>query len=476
MAGHAGEREVPPEYDLGYESVTEERRETLPVEGSLPAYLDGTYVRNGPGRFEVGDRSVDHWFDGLAMLRRYGFGDGVVEYANRFLRTEAFGAARRGEFGADGFAQTVDRGPLGRLMELFSLDPTDNANADVLEVDGEFLALTESPRAVRFDPTTLSSSGTVEWDDDLPVGHTTPHLKRDPDGGDAFGYLTSFLPRSAYHVFRIPPERPLRRERVASVDVDAPAYMHSFALTGEYVVLTEMPFVLPPRRLLSLRDDPLLDRYEWRPQRRTRFLVVDRETGSLAAEHRMPPFVVFHHVGARRDGESLVVDLVAFDSPSVLNGMYLDRLRDGAPTAGGGGELRRYRLPIRGGDPTVETVAEELALPRTGPDASRDTRRFVYAQDTRREGPPRGIAKVDRTTGERNTWWSDRGYVGEPTFVPDPAGKTGDDGVVLVEELVPERDRTELVVIDAVELSERARVVGPNALPFGFHGRYFEDA
>jgi beta,beta-carotene 9',10'-dioxygenase len=192
----------------------------------------------------------------------------------------------------------------------------------------------------------------------------------------------------------------------------------------------------------------------------------------VVAEHRVPPFVVFHHANAHRDGDELVVDLLAFDSPSVLNGMYLDRLRDTAPTSGSGGELRRYRLPLDSGDPTGKTVATNLALPRIRPDRTGRPYRYVYAQDSRAAGPPRGIARVDVETGERRTWWTDAGYPGEPVFVPAPGDDAPEDGVVLVETLVPDRDRSELVVVAADSMTERARVAAPHRIPFGFHGQY----
>lgn len=485
----------PRDYRLGYESVEREHDGVVPpVEGSIPPWLTGTFYRNGPGRFEVGDRSVDHWFDGLALLRRFAFapgddgqggrdedrdgdeagGDGpAVEYASRFLRTEAFEAAAAGRIGAQGFAETPDRGPFERLRSALSLEPTDNANADVARLGGRHVALTESPRAVAFDPRTLETRGELDWADDLPPGHTTPHLRRDPDRGETLGYLTTFFPEASYRVFRIP-DGELRRETVATVPVENPAYMHSFAHTPEYVVLTEQPFVLPPLKLLSPRRESLVRRFEWRPQQLTRFLVVERATGEVAAQRRVPPFVTFHHANAHRDGDDLVVDLVAFDSPSVLNGMYLDRLRSAPASRGGGGELRRYRIPLSGGDPTVETVAEELAMPRIREDRAGRPYRYVYAQHTAGEGPPGGVAKVDVEAGERSVWQA-AGYPSEPVFVPRPDGDGPDDGVVLVESLLPEEGRSALVVVDAADMAERARVPLPGAIPFGFHGQYVAD-
>jgi beta,beta-carotene 9',10'-dioxygenase len=56
---------------------------------------------------EVGTRTFNHWFDGLAMLHRFAFMDGGVTYANRFLKSKAFCAAKAtgkisfGEFATD---------------------------------------------------------------------------------------------------------------------------------------------------------------------------------------------------------------------------------------------------------------------------------------------------------------------------------------------------------------------------------------
>ena len=87
------------EHAIGVQSLDHETEHaSLPVEGALPSWLTGTLVRTGPARFEVGERSLNHWFDGLAMLHRFAFSDGEVGYSNRFLHSKAFEhAADRGD-------------------------------------------------------------------------------------------------------------------------------------------------------------------------------------------------------------------------------------------------------------------------------------------------------------------------------------------------------------------------------------------
>jgi carotenoid cleavage dioxygenase-like enzyme len=52
----------------------------LPVSGEVPAWLTGALVRVTPALLEVGGRRLAHWFDGVAMLNRFGFADGRVSY------------------------------------------------------------------------------------------------------------------------------------------------------------------------------------------------------------------------------------------------------------------------------------------------------------------------------------------------------------------------------------------------------------
>ena len=54
----------------------------------------GLTAPHRPGSWEVGGRSMNHWFDGLAMLHRFSFARGEVSYANRFLETRAYRAAQ----------------------------------------------------------------------------------------------------------------------------------------------------------------------------------------------------------------------------------------------------------------------------------------------------------------------------------------------------------------------------------------------
>src|SRR4051812_36235042 len=107
---------------LGFRSLEDERVvDSLELEGSLPSWLQGSLLRTGPAKFEVGERSVNHWFDGLAMLHRFAFADGRVSYRNRFLESRAYDAARKtGEISYSEFATDPCRSLFKRVQQVFS--------------------------------------------------------------------------------------------------------------------------------------------------------------------------------------------------------------------------------------------------------------------------------------------------------------------------------------------------------------------
>ena len=67
----------------------------LELSGELPDWLDGSLLRTGPAKFEVGEQRMRHWFDGLAMLHRFTIEDGRVSYGNRFLESRSYRAAQQ---------------------------------------------------------------------------------------------------------------------------------------------------------------------------------------------------------------------------------------------------------------------------------------------------------------------------------------------------------------------------------------------
>ena len=466
-------------FELGFRTLDSEVRDReLPVEGDVPEWLTGALVRNGPAKFEVGGERVGHWFDGLAMLHRFDFADGL-HYTNRFLRSETYRRAIE-EGVIEGQFATDDGGYLAKLRQLLTGDPTDNCNVHVVRVGDSLVAMTEVPRFLSVDPATLDTRGEFAFADDLAGHINCAHVLPDPHRGETLGLLTRFGRTTEYVVYRLP-DGSTTRERVGGIETDTPAYLHSFALTERYVVLTEHPFVTTPASFLLPGREGFVDHYDWEPERGTRFHVLDRETGAHVATRETDPWFVFHHVNAfeRAAGDTdvggeIVVDLVAYDDAGVVEGLYLADADDWFER-GEDGHLRRFVLALDGDEVTTDRLYDGCELPRIAPADRTRPYRYVYAQGAA-EPDGNHVAKVDVETGESRRWEESGYFVEEPIFVRAPgADRPSDEGVVLVTALNTTENRTDLLVLDGETLDERARAPLPHAVPFGFHGRYFAE-
>ena len=203
-----------------YAPVTDELTEfDLPVEGAIPAELDGWYLRNGPNPRQA----TAHWFTGDGMIHGVRLEGGrAAWYRNRWVRTDSF----------------------KKDFPLYNADGTRNlrssiANTHVVNHAGKTLALVESslPYEITND---LATVGAYDFGGKL-VDSMTAHPKICPTTGELhfFGYGSIFEPYVTYHRADANGELTINRP----LDVKAHTMMHDFALTAEHVVFMDLPIV-----------------------------------------------------------------------------------------------------------------------------------------------------------------------------------------------------------------------------------------
>jgi beta,beta-carotene 9',10'-dioxygenase len=452
----------------GFDSLERETHlAALPVQGRLPAWLRGSLLRTGPARWEVGGRTMNHWFDGLAMLHRFSFAGGQVSYANRFLETRAYRAVRdRGEIAYSEFATDPCRSLFQRVSAMFSPKLTDNANVNLARLGERFISMTETPIPVQFDPETLAAAG-VAYD---PPGQLTtahPHLDRATKG--MLNYAAKLGPRTSYRFFLLRPES-AKPDVIATKGVREPAYMHSFGLSERWLVLAEFPFVVSPPRL-AFSGRPYIENYRWKPELGTRFHLFDRATGDGLGPFETDARFAFHHVNAYEDGDEVVVDACTFPDAGIVEDLYMERLRAGKPVSPG--HLERFRISPAAGTVAGERLVEEsLDLPRINYGRCNE-RPYRYAWGIGFGGGwIDRIVKADVVERRSAVWAENQCYPGEPVFVAAPEANDEDDGVLLSIVFDGRRGNSFLLVLDARSLDELARAEVPHHIPFGFHGQF----
>ena len=191
----------------------------LPVEGAIPAELNGWYLRNGPNPRQAGA----HWFTGDGMIHGVRLEGGrAAWYRNRWVRTDSF----------------------EKDFPLYNADGSRNlrsavANTHVVNHAGKTLALVESslPYEITND---LETVGAYDFGGKL-VDSMTAHPKICPTTGELhfFGYGSIFEPYVTYHRADANGELTINRP----LEVGAHTMMHDFALTAEHVVFMDLPIV-----------------------------------------------------------------------------------------------------------------------------------------------------------------------------------------------------------------------------------------
>lgn len=466
---------------------TETKINHLEVKGEVPDWLTGTLLRNGPAHFDSTSSGLRHWFDGLAMLHRFAINRGQVSYTGKFLNSKAYKKNRQeGKPAYREFATDPCQTLFAAVKSLYSPDFSDNASVNIGIIADRFLALSETPLPLEFDPETLESRGVFNFPDKLHprIALTTAHPHYDYNRQLTLNYGTQLGATCRYNLYYI--EDGLQnRKLMASVPVTSPGYIHSFAHTPNYIILAEYPLLLDDPVQLGLGFKPFIENFKWQPEKGVRFIVINKALGNLEGIFEADSFFAFHHVNAFEQQSEIFLDLVAYPDPAIIEALYLDRLfRTGSSVMEATPELpaaslRRYRLQPGRKTAIPEILStEHLELPRINYRRfSTVPYRWVYALS--RENSlevlfENKLVKIDCVTGERKMWYDANCYPGEPVFVAAPGSHREDEGVVLSVVVDVVQQSSFLLILDAASFAEKGRACVPVTIPLGLHGNFFE--
>lgn len=447
------------DYSLGLTTVSREQEPVrAEVQGRMPEWLRGTLIRNGPAQWD----EVRHWFDGMAMLHAFSLDAQGVTYRNRFLRGPDWCAlSQHGKLRHPQFATDPCRHFFKKVATLFVSDLGCNPNVNVVKIGQRWLALTETPLAIEFDPETLQTLGLYDYDQDAMHRHITsahPIL----EGGVLHNFTVKLGRQTRYTGYRMGPGG--GREPFAHYATSLPAYLHSCALTEREMLLWEGPFVVNPLQLLW-RDRPYIENFRWRPELGSRLLRLDRQGGSQA--HELPALFVFHHVNSFYQDGCLCVDMLAYQDARVVQQLYLRELKQPAGARVDTPDLVRVRL--ENGQARLETLSRTpLELPRIL-EAQGQPYRYLYGITQLQSRFYEGLVRLD-TWKDASLFWSEPGcFAGEPVPQTSPDQS---ETVLLSVVLDTARGQSFLLVLDAETMEERARAYVPAVVPFGFHGGF----
>jgi beta,beta-carotene 9',10'-dioxygenase len=321
------------------------------ITGSLPEWLRGRLIRNGPGKWMAGDgaRCYQHAFDGLAKLVCFDVSDNGVRFSTRFLRTDWYDKMSTGAM-----PPSVTTGPVDPpwssaegLVAAVTGTAFDNTPVNLHRLGGgdRWVAVTDAPPLIEFDPKTLETIGRVEGRATPFVGQTkklgfsvpgtelfsTAHPQRHPKTGETLNYHLELRPAGGpvAHIVATSasgaPGSPIDRRILGSVELETIGisgipYVHSFGVTDDYIVLMLYPLTIPFDKLVNGRG--FLPQLKWDESAGSKLVVWDMRLGPSRAPStwKAPSCWAYHVINAYNEGGIITIDLNAYTSPEIATG------------------------------------------------------------------------------------------------------------------------------------------------------------
>ncbi|GAC56580.1 putative dioxygenase [Gordonia hirsuta DSM 44140 = NBRC 16056] len=443
------------------------------VEGSIPADLDGVYLRNTENPLHL-PISRYHPFDGDGMVHMVGFRDGKAFYRNRFVRTD--GLAAEQEAGRSLWAgiseapesagRTDGVGARGFLK--------DSSSTDVTVFRGEALtSYYQCGDLYRMDPITGRSLGRADFNGAFPreVG-VSAHPKNDDRAGELlfFNYGKD-APYMHYGV--VDANNDL--VHYVPVELPGPRLPHDMAFTENYVILNDFPLFWDAEMLRAGHHVPRLH-----PGIPSRFAVLPRRgDASQVRWFEADPTYVLHFVNAFEEGDEIVLDGFFQHDPEPSGTEVDARLRpfrylalDQMQT-----RLHRWRFDLVTGAVREESLTDTVSeFGMMNADFATTDYRYAYAAT----GKPgwflfNGLVRHDLHTGAEEHFRLDEGVFASETSVAPKVGATAEDEAYLVTITTDvNEDASYGVVFDAARLADGpvCRVKLPERVSSGTHSTW----
>lgn len=529
----------------------------LAVTGEIPGWAAGVLYRTGIGPNEVETEQnkpfkVNHWFDALAVVHRFQIlapdkdhpsvrviynsrstCDKLIENVKKTGKADYITFARKYDPCATFFqkAMSVFHSPssaVGKSPDDVSMSVTLSVNFPGLnskaqkKTSGHASGIqtlcnkTDNSMLQMLDPETLEPTGVADQSvlhPDLKGPLSAAHSRSDPVTGDVYNYNLDFGRTATYRVFQVSASTG-ETTVLAKIPGADPAYIHSFFMTENYLILCVWNSFFSAAGVKILWHRNIVDALQdYDASRPARWYVIDRRTPAnggqgVVAAYESQDFYCFHTVNAYEvpsssgSGTDIVADLVAYNNLDILKRFYLDNVVSTSKSAAEwtantpyNYAYKRFRLPSipdkpvssSGSNPRAKLEfqsepADAPELPTLNPRCVTRPHRYVYGVTaTGKSTFLDGLVKFDTQTREATHWIAHAQNAGEPIFVPRPRQEEEeegddepdeDDGVLLSVVLDGLVGKSYLLVLDAKTMTEVARAHANGPIGFGLHGTH----
>ena len=165
----------------------------LSVKGTVPKWLNGKLLRNGPALFETETVKFKHWFDGYGLLHGFNIQNGKVFYHSKFIQSEEYLKSQTaGKFLDITWGTPVDpcSSIFQKLFVVFSATPS-NTNVNIVKIGQKYFTISDILTMNEVDIDSLETLSTRNKANGAMAAH--PAFDKD---GSVWNIISSFSPKN----------------------------------------------------------------------------------------------------------------------------------------------------------------------------------------------------------------------------------------------------------------------------------------
>lgn|GEM_PF-6996548 len=444
------------------------------IRGQIPSKLSGHLIRCGPGTYRLGDLHYPYPGDGYGLLSQLVFdGSEPVVFRSRYIRSEAYTQEHKTLEERYRSLSTISD-EVGE--DIGVLDFKNTANGSVIFHGGMMLATWELGLPHAIDPLSLETLGVYDFDlvlqnmvskldrqlsPHLPMHHRT---RQDPVDGSlhAFGVMQSVGTRlMRYHI-----DSNGEMAKPNWLELKSYPLVRDFALTPRWEIYPLSPTRVDISNVLSGQIAPL-DGLQQKSARPLEWLFIDREDNTRFLTINLEPRNISRIVNAwQEDYDTVVID--ALTMSRYPDGVFWRAIMRGErPSFWPRPVLTRYRINTSTQEASWRFLSPAGFHGITMPSALHGKKHpsvWMVATSPKDSAPyPSAIARWDNITESLSLRDFYPNLPGEPMFVVDPSGDS--PGWLIVPLFSIQRQKTELLVLDARSFEEIAAIALPENLP-----------
>ncbi|MCR9204756.1 MAG: carotenoid oxygenase family protein [Halobacteriovoraceae bacterium] len=434
------------------------------IEGSIPKNIQGRVLRVGPGKKDLFQNDLNHYFDGDSYLQCLSLENGQAKFRGEFIQTDHRVKEQK--------VKKMLFNEFGTLAPEKTRDLKNNPNVNIVPYGEEFLALSEGGHPSLLDKN-LKFKRYNDFKGTLPKNVSfTAHPKFDTKTGKGYTFGVKQGFPMTLEVFEMD-QKSGELTQLYKLYQSRVYMIHDMMMSDNYLAFMIAPMSFSISDILSGKKT-LADALSYNPGQGNRFVVLEKKKEGRRWEFSLPSSVLFHFGNMYEEKGELVFTSFEARNDGVLNFIkkWHSQPRRGLALP----RAIQWRFHLEHGRVSSKKIlAEGYDFPNFNPEYRGKKADYLYCAQMGTGDDPfrfRGVSKIHTEDGVIDSYQAEKHQsFGEPIFAP-VAGGQEEEGFLFVPGFDGHKDESFMDIVDPRTMKRETRIWLGHYFPIGFHGNF----